>query len=133
MFEEEFIANKLRKFSLIDICLVSIVYFLVGLLIATNYYPLQNISWIFYLVLICITGIPIILHLFTVEGPLLDRIHHYVKTNNQAYQTLLFLTMFFLGCIVATFITSLCLIPSYIYIILIIIFAIKPMRSNLFW
>ena len=30
MFEEEFIANKLRKFSLIDICLVSIVYFLVG-------------------------------------------------------------------------------------------------------
>jgi len=133
MFEEEFIASKLRKFSLVDICLVSLVYFLVGLLVSTNYYPLLHISWIFYLVLICITSIPIILHLFTVYGLLLDRIHHYVKTNNPAYQTLLFLTMFFLGCIVVTFITSLCLIPSYIYIILIIILAIKPMRSNLFW
>jgi hypothetical protein len=121
MFEEEFIASKLRKFSLVDICLVSLVYFLVGLLISTNYYPLLHISWIFYFVLICITSIPIILHLCTVDGLLLNRIHHYVKTNNQAYQTLLFLTMFFLGCMAVTLIASLCIVPSYIYIILIII------------
>lgn len=47
MYEEQFLAEKLQQFSLLDIALVKIVYFLVGLLIASNYIILTSISWIF--------------------------------------------------------------------------------------
>lgn len=47
MYEEQFLAEKLQQFSLLDIALVKIVYFLVGLLVATNYIVLTSVSWIF--------------------------------------------------------------------------------------
>ncbi|MED7789089.1 hypothetical protein [Francisella sp. 19X1-34] len=133
MFEEEYISENLHKFSLLDIILVEIVYFLVGVLIATNYYALMNMSWIFDIVIALIAMAPIIIHLFTIQGSLLDKIHHYVETNNPAYQTLLFFSMFFLGCTLANLLPVLSLVPWYGYIILMIVLSIKPMRSNLFW
>ena len=123
----------MHKFSLLDIVLVELVYLLVGMLIATNYFALMNMSWIFDIVLALIAGVPILLHLFTIEGSLLDKIHHYVETNNPAYQTLLFFSMFFIGCTLVNLLPILTSVPWYAYVILIIILAIKPMRSNLFW
>ena len=37
MNEEQFLAEKSQQFSLLDIALVKIIYFLVGLLIGSNY------------------------------------------------------------------------------------------------
>ena len=133
MFEEEYVSEKLQKFSLIDIALVSLVYFVVGILVSTGYPALMKISGLFYIIITLIAVMPITLHLLTVEGSLLTKIQHYVKTNNPAYQILLFFTMFFLGCMIVSLAPILSCIPWYGYIALIMILAIKPMRSNLFW
>ncbi|ADA79188.1 putative membrane protein [Francisella tularensis] len=65
MYEEQFLAEKLQQFSLLDIALVKIVYFLVGLLVATNYIVLTSVSWIFYLLMFLIAVFPIVIHLFS--------------------------------------------------------------------
>ncbi|AJI73671.1 conserved hypothetical protein [Francisella tularensis subsp. novicida GA99-3548] len=133
MYEEQFLAEKLQQFSLLDIALVKIVYFLVGLLIASNYIILTSISWIFYLLMFLIAVFPIVIHLFSFEGSYIQKARKYLKTNKPSYQVLLFFSMFFFACTLAVLIPALSLVPWYVYLILIIIFAIKPMRSNMFW
>ncbi|ABK90318.1 hypothetical protein IBE20_03295 [Francisella tularensis subsp. novicida] len=133
MYEEQFLAEKLQQFSLLDIALVKIVYFLVGLLVATNYIVLTSVSWIFYLLMFLIAVFPIVIHLFSFEGSYIQKARKYLKTNKPSYQVLLFFSMFFFACTLAVLIPALSLVPWYVYMILIIIFAIKPMRSNMFW
>ncbi|ABO46323.1 hypothetical protein [Francisella tularensis] len=133
MYEEQFLAEKLQQFSLLDIALVKIVYFLVGLLVATNYIVLTSVSWIFYLLMFLIAVFPIVIHLFSFEGSYIQKARKYLKTNKPSYQVLLFFSMFFFACTLAVLIPALSLVPWYVYLILIIIFAIKPMRSNMFW
>ncbi|AEE87873.1 hypothetical membrane protein [Francisella cf. novicida Fx1] len=133
MYEEQFLAEKLQRFSLLDIALVKIVYFLVGLLVATNYIVLTSVSWIFYLLMFLIAVFPIVIHLFSFEGSYIQKARKYLKTNKPSYQVLLFFSMFFFACTLAVLIPALSLVPWYVYLILIIIFAIKPMRSNMFW
>jgi hypothetical protein len=133
MFEEEYLSEKLQRFTLLDLGLVKIVYCLVGLLVVTNYLVLMRVSWIFYLLMALIALFPLMLHLFSFEGSYLEKSRKYVKTNKPAYQVLLFFTEFFFACMIATLIPVLALVPWYVYIILIVVFAIKPMRSNMFW
>ncbi|MBK2250380.1 hypothetical protein [Francisella tularensis] len=133
MYEEQFLAEKLQQFSLLDIALFKIVYFLVGLLVATNYIVLTSVSWIFYLLMFLIAVFPIVVHLFSFEGSYIQKARKYLKTNKPSYQVLLFFSMFFFACTLAVLIPALSLVPWYVYLILIIIFAIKPMRSNMFW
>ncbi|ABI82539.1 hypothetical protein FM755_09045 [Francisella tularensis] len=133
MYEEQFLAEKLQQFSLLDIALFKIVYFLVGLLVATNYIVLTSVSWIFYLLMFLIAVFPIVIHLFSFEGSYIQKARKYLKTNKPSYQVLLFFSMFFFACTLAVLIPALSLVPWYVYLILIIIFAIKPMRSNMFW
>ncbi|EDZ90828.1 hypothetical protein [Francisella tularensis] len=133
MYEEQFLAEKLQQFSLLDIALVKIVYFLVSLLVATNYIVLTSVSWIFYLLMFLIAVFPIVIHLFSFEGSYIQKARKYLKTNKPSYQVLLFFSMFFFACTLAVLIPALSLVPWYVYMILIIIFAIKPMRSNMFW
>ncbi|ACD30401.1 hypothetical protein Q0N14_02030 [Francisella tularensis subsp. mediasiatica] len=133
MYEEQFLAEKLQQFSLLDIALVKIVYFLVGLLVATNYIVLTSVSWIFYLLMFLIAVFPIVIHLFSFEGSYIQKARKYLKTNKPSYQVLLFFSMFFFACTLAVLIPALSLVPWYVYLILIVIFAIKPMRSNMFW
>ena len=57
----------------------------------------------------------------------------YVKSNNPAFQILLFLSCFFFGCMLATLIPALSNVDWWWYLLLIVILAIKPMKSNLFW
>lgn len=133
MYEEQFLAEKLQRFSLLDIALVKIVYFLVGLLVATNYIVLTSVSWIFYLLMFLIAVFQIVIHLFSFEGSYIQKARKYLKTNKPSYQVLLFFSMFFFACTLAVLIPALSLVPWYVYLILIIIFAIKPMRSNMFW
>ncbi|MED7787444.1 hypothetical protein [Francisella sp. 19X1-34] len=133
MYEEEFLSEKLQHFTLVDIALVKIVYFLVGLLIATNYLVLTEVSWIFYLLMFLVAVFPIVIHLFSFEGSYVEKARMYLKTNKPSYQVLLFFSMFFFACMLAVLIPALILVPWYAYVILIVVFAIKPMRSNMFW
>ncbi|WP_150466602.1 hypothetical protein [Francisella sp. SYW-9] len=133
MYEEEFLSEKLQHFTLVDIALVKIVYLLVGLLIATNYLELTSISWIFYLLMFLVAAFPIVIHLFSFEGSYIEKARMYLKTNKPSYQVLLFFSMFFFACMLTVLIPILILVPWYVYVILIVIFAIKPMRSNMFW
>lgn len=81
MYEEEFLSEKLQHFTLADIALVKIVYFLVGLLVATNYLVLTSISWIFYLLMFLTAAFPIVTHLFSFEGSYIEKARMYLKTN----------------------------------------------------
>lgn len=90
MYEEQFLAEKLQQFSLLDIALFKIVYFLVGLLVATNYIVLTSVSWIFYLLMFLIAVFPIVIHLFSFEGSYIQKARKYLKTNKPSYQVLLF-------------------------------------------
>lgn len=133
MYEEQFLAEKLQQFSLLDIALVKIVYFLVGLLVATNYIVLTSVSWIFYLLMFLIAVFPIVIHLFSHL-----RVHISKKRVNIlkqiSHHTKYFCSLVcFFACTLAVLIPALSLVPWYVYLILIIIFAIKPMRSNMFW
>ncbi|AIT09982.1 membrane protein [Candidatus Francisella endociliophora] len=133
MYEEEFLSEKLQQFSLVDIALVKIVYFLVGLLVATNYLVLTNVSWIFYLLMFLTAAFPIVIHLFSFEGSYIEKARMYLKTNKPSYQVLLFFSQFFFGCMIVVLVPVLIIVPWYVYAILIVVFAIKPMRSNMFW
>ncbi|AJI56737.1 putative membrane protein [Francisella philomiragia] len=133
MYEEEFLSEKLQRFTLVDIALVKIVYFLVGLLIISSYSTLALVSWIFYLLMFLTAVFPIVIHLLSFEGPYIEKAHKYLKTNKPSYQVLLFFSIFFFACMLAVLIPVVLDVPWYVYVILIAIFAIKPMRSNMFW
>ena len=133
MYEEDFLSEKLQHFSIVDIGFVKIVYLLIGILIATNYMALLNISWMFYIVMYLIAVMPITLHLLSFEGTYIEKSRQYLKTNKPSYQVLLFFAMFFLGCALAVLIPILTMIPWFVYIVLIVALAIKPMRSNMYW
>ncbi|MBK2094439.1 hypothetical protein IB680_01915 [Francisella philomiragia] len=133
MYEEEFLSEKLQRFTLVDIALVKIVYFLVGLLIISSYSTLALVSWVFYLLMFLTAVFPIVIHLLSFEGSYIEKALKYLKTNKPSYQVLLFFSMFFFACMLAVLIPALLDVPWYIYVILIAVFAIKPMRSNMFW
>ena len=133
MLTEDFLSHKLQRFSLFDLILVKLVYLILGILVSTNYQDLLSISWIFYLIFALISAFPLYLHFFATKGSYLDKSKNYLRTNKPSYQVLLFLSMFFLGCTLSVLISWLSLISWWAYVILIIILAIKPMRSNVFW
>ncbi|APC91067.1 MULTISPECIES: hypothetical protein [Francisella] len=133
MYEEQFLAEKLQQFTLVDIALVKIVYFLVGVLVATNYLVLTTVSWIFYLLMFLTAVFPIVIHLFSFEGSYIEKARMYIKTNKPSYQVLLFFSQFFFACMLVVLVPILIVVPWYVYAILIVVFAIKPMRSNMFW
>ena len=76
----------------------------------------------------------IVIHLFLFDGSYIKKTRKYLKTNNKpSYQVFLFFSMFFFACMLAVLIPALTLVPWYVYLILIVVFVIKPMHSNMFW
>ena len=130
---EKFLSEKLRKFSLLDICLVRVVYLLIGLLVATSYTPLSNISSIFYFIMLVIAAIPLLAHFFATKGTFIVKAKEFINTNTPAYQVLLFFVSFFLGCALCVLIPAFEYVEWYYYVALIVIFAIKPITSNIYW
>jgi hypothetical protein len=98
-----------------------------------SYVKLLNIGFAFYLIIAIIATVPLIMHIFSFEGNYMDKCKSYLKTNAPAYQVLLFISCFFFGCFLATLIPALSCITWWQYLILIVILAIKPMKSNMFW
>lgn len=133
MSVETYLEEKLQKFSVIDITFVKLVYFVFGLLIVSLYPKLLLLNWWFYLILTILCAFPLEIHLFSQQGSLLERMTAYLKTNNPSNQVLLFLSVFFFASMIACILPFLTYFYWWIYIILIVGLAIKPLRTSWFW
>ena len=133
MTVESFLEEKLQKFSIVDLAFVKSVYFVVGLLVCSLYPKLAMISWLFYFLLCLICAVPLWIHLFAQSGNLLEQMQTYIKTNNPSNQVLLFLSMFFLGLMVASLLPFLASVYWWIYVIILVGLAIKPLQTSWFW
>ena len=134
MSAETFLSEKLRRFDVVDYILVTLVYYVFGMLIISYYPPLRAVGWWFYLILLVICVFPLIVHLISQPGDtLISKIHPCVKSNVPALQVLLSLAMFFAACIVVSFIPVLIHIKWWIYLILIVVLSLKPLQKTWFW
>jgi fatty acid desaturase len=133
MSVESYLSSQLQKFNIVDFACVKTVYFLFGLLIFSLYSPLASIDWWFYLIFLVFTAFPLEVHLFSQKGGYVEKMHHYLKTNNPSNQVLLFLSIFFFTCMLAVLIPVLASATWWVYLILMAIFAIKPMTKSWYW
>lgn len=133
MTAESFLSQKLQKFSIVDFGCVKIVYLVLGLLIFSLYMPLMGLSWWFYLVLAALCALPLYIHLFSQPGGMIEKMHRYLKTNNPSNQVLLFLSMFFFSLMLGALMPVLTSFHWWIYVTVMIIFALKPMTKTWLW
>jgi hypothetical protein len=130
---EQFLTGKLRKFSIVDIGFVKAVYFLLGLLVYSIYAPLASPGWWFWLLLGVISGFPLVIHFFGFPGSWFEKGRAYLQSNSPALQVLLFLTQLFVAFMLADLLPVLAGGPLWIYVVLIVLLAIKPMTKTMFW
>lgn len=133
MSAEGFLSKQLQKFSILDLSLVKTVYFVFGLLIFSLYPRASLIDWWFYLILFLIAAIPIEIHLFSQPGNLLEKAQAYLKTNNPSNQVLLFLSTFFFAFMLGSLIPLLVSGPWWLYLLIMAVFAIKPLTKTWCW
>lgn len=133
MTAESFLSKKLQKFSVLDLSLIKSVYFVFGLLIFALYPNLSFLDWWFYLVLFMICAMPLEVHFFSQKGTLVKKMHAFLKTNNPSNQVLLFLSVFFSACMFGVIFPVLVSGSWWLYIIMMIPLAIKPMQKTWFW
>lgn len=133
MTVEAFLSGKLSRFTVVDIALVKAVYFLFGLFVYSIYPVLDGLDWWFYGLLCAGAVFPLMLHFFHVKGGLLERSRAYLESNSPALQMLLFLSQFFAALMLGTLLPVLVSGPWWLYLALMVVLAIKPMKTNMFW
>ena len=134
MSAETFLSEKLRRFDVVEYMLVMMVYFVVGLWIASCYPPLRLIGWWFYLLLIITCAFPLIIHLISQPGDnLQSKFSSCVKSNAPSLQVLLFLAMLFTSCVLVSFVPILTQVTWWMYLTLIVILSLKPLKKTWFW
>ncbi len=133
MTTERYLSKQLQKFSILDLTLVKLVYLVFGILIFSLYSELTLLSWWFYFALALLCNCPLLIHLFSQKGPLVEKIQKYIKTNNPSNQVLLFLNVFFLALMLCTLIPVLASASWWVYVILMIITGIKPLTTTWVW
>ena len=133
MTTESFLEKRLQRFTVLDISLIKCVYFLVGLLVASLYPELVDLSFGFYLILCIFCAMPVYVRLFSQSGPLVSKIKSYLKTNNLSNQMLLFLATLFFALMVAALMPVITEYPWWGYVLAMVILAIKPLKTSWVW
>lgn len=126
------IEKKLRSFSFTDYVLVKLAYLMIGLFCVTIYSSLLVIPYIFLIVLIIIALFPIYLHIFRSndeKSDYMSNLKRYIESNTPSLQALLFIATFAVAVLICKIISPLSRVSSLIYIILFLIFIIKPFIS----
>jgi hypothetical protein len=124
---EKFLSDKLHKISILDMGLIKIAYLTLGLLLTSIFFGLQELHWGYFLALIFITATPLYVHLFSLKGPLFwEKYNGYLKTNNPSNQVLLLICMLAFAGFLAQFFPVLISFQWHVYLIVIIVFVIKP-------
>lgn len=130
---ERFLSDQLRKFTMVDFAFVKLVYFVVGLFIFSLYPKFALVGWVFYLVVTIFCAFPLYIHLFSQKGGLFQKAEAYLQTNNPSNQVLLFLSLFFFSLMIGSLVPVLVSASWWIYLVLIIVLAIKPLTKTWFW
>lgn len=130
---ETFLSKKLQNFSLVDMSFVKLVYLLVAFLVFSLYPVLELLDWWAYLILAIIAALPLYVHIFSAKGSLIAKSKNYLKTNNPSNQVLLFLCMFFVGCMFCVLLPVLASYVWWYYVVAIVVLAIKPATHNVWW
>ncbi|WP_367605543.1 hypothetical protein [Legionella sp. W05-934-2] len=131
---EDYLSNKLSRFSMIEYVLVMLVYFTITLLIASFYKVLLTIGWWFDLLLVILCAFPLVVHLISQPGNGIgEKIQSCLKNNTPALQILLFLTMFFFALMLSALFPILTQGSWWIYVVLMIVLAIQPLRTSWIW
>ncbi len=130
---ESFLSGKLRRFTVVDIGFVKVVYFLFGLLVFSVYPPLVETDWWFFLAIALACGLPLGFHFFSFAGSLLEKGQAYAQSNLPAYQVLLFMTQFFFALTLGSLFPVLASGDWWVYVLIMIVAAIKPLTKTWFW
>lgn len=130
---ESYLSGQLRKFSFVDFGFVKSVYFVVGLFVYSLYSALSSLSWIFYLVMGILCALPLYIHMFSQKGNLWEKSQMYLQTNTPSNQVLLFLSLFFFALMVGTLVPVMVTGAWWLYILIIVVLAIKPLTKTWFW
>ncbi len=133
MTAENFLSKQLQKLTVVDLSFVKSVYFVFGLLIFTLYPRLSFLDWWFYCIVFFICWLPLAVHFFSQEGALLEKAHAFLKTNNPSNQVLLFLSTFFFAFMLCVLVPVLTSLSWWVYVILMILLAIKPLTKTWCW
>ncbi|MDX2346145.1 MAG: hypothetical protein QNK11_04660 [Legionella sp.] len=133
MTAENFLSKQLQKFTLVDLSFVKSVYFVFGLLIFTLYSRLSFLDWWFYCILFVLCWLPLAVHFFSQDGDVLDKARAFLKTNNPSNQVLLFLSTFFFAFMLCVLIPALASVSWWVYVILMVALAIKPLTKTWCW
>jgi len=118
---------------MLDLALVKSVYFIFGLFIFSVYPALSALNWWFYLIISLMCALPLQIHVFSQPGGLFEKMHAYLKTNNPSNQVLLAMTMFFFALMIGVLLPVLVGFSWWIYVVVIVVLAIKPMTVTWFW
>ena len=130
---EKYLAKQMRQFSILDFGLVKATYFVFGLFIYSVYPAFESIDWWLYFIFGFIAAMPLLVHMYSLKGDILKRSKEYIKTNNPAHQTLLTFTMFFFALMLGTLFPSIVSAPWWVYFLIMILLAIKPLRVTWWW
>lgn len=133
MTAESFLNKNLQKFSIIDIALIKWVYFVLSLMVFHFYPSLSHLDWWFYGALMLIAILPLWVHLFSQKGSYFDKVRTYLKTNTSSNQVLLFFACFFAALMIGVLCPILVTFKWWIYVIVIIVLAIKPLTVSWIW
>ncbi len=131
---ESYLSKKLSRFNIVDIFFVIGVYIVFSLLIAELYDKLVLIDWWFYLILMGLSMFPLLARFFSQPGgSLADKMHSCLKNNGPMQQVLLFFTTFFLAMILVNCFPVLASGAWWIYVVVMVVLAIKPMTKSWIW
>ena len=133
MTAESFLSKQLQKFTLVDLSLVKSVYFVFGLLVFTLYSRLSFLDWWFYGVMFVLCWLPLAVHFFSQKGTVLEKAHAFLKTNNPSNQVLIFLSTFFFAFMLCVLIPVLASVAWWVYAIIMVVLAIKPLTKTWCW
>ena len=130
---EGYLESRLQKFSILDVALIKLVYFVFGLLICSLYPKLLTLDWWYYLSLTVLCALPLWFHFMSLDGSFLERANAYLRTNTPSFQELLFLTLFFFAMMMGVLLPVITHAYWWVYGIIIIALSIKPVNTSWVW
>ncbi|MCL2673269.1 MAG: hypothetical protein FWF01_02655 [Alphaproteobacteria bacterium] len=126
------LATKLRKLSLVEFACVKIVYIIFAMLVAGLFPDLLDVSGWAYLVLTLVAAAPLWVHLASFQGNIISKARQYLKHNDPAHQALTLISCFSFGLLLAVLFPLLAMGAWWVYILLMVAFAIAPASKVLF-
>lgn len=127
----ETLSQKLQKLSIADFIMIKWIYLFLGILLATAYHSVFYLSVWFYLILTVVAALPPLMFTLSFKGNIIEKTKQYLAHNNPSNQVLVLISCFSFGITVAVLFPILTGFHWYVYLILMLILAIKPLKKVL--